>query len=572
MRRSLLAGIGALAVFIFAACSPDQTRQEPLAPADVGLAKGGGGGSQACGGGLASDIAKLHDDLYNDDAETQVELKFDAVKAACPVAAGAQVLMDYLDVMTSLSGAPGNNATALVDLLGKATLYATGTALVRPASIFQTKGGAAVLSPGESMTTWGASVARLEVQNGTETEPAVPAGDHLWTLEPRPASECGGITSLRVSGHCFQIHDYPHSATVAYDPPFIVTLCHPSSTLPTGSQGIGHEAAAFNGKAEVLQETEVVFGCAHVAKATDSWLGRDAGPFGRALAKAYDYLRPQPLFADDAGESGLGLFTSLFGEILHDTFEDNFDLGDSASFNDGVDAPDLTDFDGGVLQNWLYNAPSPGFIRIQDALGDMSGGVVVLSQAQGACNNCPVFQLLGEVRTDDETEDPPPQVVEPDHETVGSFDVFVTSLQNKPNIKEAPFVLLNSGSLTSGTTEIVRLSYVTVSNQNKLQLKVKTGPGPNSFAVYEVPGIPWVQNVQQSFRITVKLDALGNGEASLAILTDGTADPPVYTEVITPKPAPFATTLKYVGYRLTGIDAGIIASDNWKVTRKSDIP
>src|SRR5688572_6297287 len=106
MRRSLFAGIGVAAVLILAACTPDQQRQEPLAPADVGLAKGGGGGgggSQACGGGLASDIAKLHDDLYNGDAETQVELKFDAVKAACPVAAGSQVLMDYLEVMTALS-------------------------------------------------------------------------------------------------------------------------------------------------------------------------------------------------------------------------------------------------------------------------------------------------------------------------------------------------------------------------------------------------------------------------------------------------------------------------------------
>jgi hypothetical protein len=570
MRRSLLAGIGALAVFIFAACTPDQTRQEPLAPGDVGLAKGGGGGSQTCGGGLASEIAKLHDDLYNDAAETEVELKFDAVKAACPVEAGDQVLMDYLDVMTALSGAPNNNATGLVNLLGKVTLYATGSALVRPASIFQAQGGAAVLSPGQTMTTWGSTVALLEVQDGTgfvPQVPNVPVGPHLWTLEPRPPSECGAITSLRVPGKCYQIHDYP-DAVVAYSPPFIITICHP----PRANEaiGIGHESAAFNGKAEVLKETVAGHSCSHIESALDSWLGRKAGPLGRAVARAYDYLRPRPLFADDAGESGLGLFTSLFGEILNDTFRDNFD--DAESFNSqatppATDAPDLTDFDGGGLQPWLYSATSPGFIRIQDALGDMSGGVVVLSQAQGACNNCPVFQLLGEVRTDDETEDPPPQVVEPDHETVGSFDVFFTSLQNKPNIKEAPFVLLNGAG-----NEIARLSYVTVSNQNKLLLKVKTGPGPNSFAVNEVLGVPWVQNVKQGFRITVKLDASGSGKVSLALLTDGTADPPVYTEVITPQTAPFATSLKHIGYVLTGIDAGIIASDDWKVTRKADIP
>ena len=56
MRRSLLAGIGGLAVFIVAACTPDQPRQEPLAPTDPLFAAGGG--SLQCAGSQASLLAQ----------------------------------------------------------------------------------------------------------------------------------------------------------------------------------------------------------------------------------------------------------------------------------------------------------------------------------------------------------------------------------------------------------------------------------------------------------------------------------------------------------------------------------
>ena len=525
MRRSLLAGIGVAAVLIFAACSSDQPSREPLAPTVPLLSPG-----QQCAGQLASNISKQQKDLFTGAALTAVEAAFDAVSDGCPLSAGDAVLQGYIETLISFSEAPTNASRAggLVDLLGSVTLYATGTSLVRPASIFQTQGGAAVLSPPEFMETWDHR-ARLEIQNAT-----TPGGPHLWTFEPRPTSECDGTTSLRITGNCYQVHDYPDE-TVAYSPPFIVTLCLHSSFGPTG---IGHQKAGFGG--EVLPETAVAFSCGHTASALDSWLGREAGPLGRAVARAYDYLRPRPLFADDAGESGLGLFTSLYGGILNDIFADNFD--DPADFNDGVDTPDLGDA-------WTINTTSPGYIQQQDALGDMSGGIVVLSQAQGNCNNCPVFRLLGTRVNSNQSE------------TVGTYHVTWRSLQNKPNIKEAPFAVFNANN---SNNEIARLSYVSVSNQNRLLLKV-FGPGN---AVNTIDVGEWFQNVHQDFDLTVNLTTLDATTSQTVSLSIGGVPVPQAQNIAAPR----ATSLKQVGYVLTGIDAGIIASDDWKVTRVSDIP
>jgi hypothetical protein len=563
MRRSLLAGIGALAVFIFAACTPDQPSREPLAPADIGLAKGGGGGggSQLCAGGAASDISKLQKALFTDPVEVDsIEGLFGAVNSACPIlTAEYSILTDYIEAMIGFSDAPTNvnRADSLVNLLARVTQFATDTAVVRSASIFQLQGGAAVLTPGEVMTTWN-NQARLEIQLGTNH-----SGPHLWTFEPKPSVDCDNTTSLLVTGNCYQVHDYPDETT-AYDPPFIITLCHPSGAGPGVGvpSAVGHQTAAgsaFRGKAEVLEEVTVAFECSHSTAAIDSWLGRKAGPLGRALAKAYDYLRPQPLFADDAGESGLGLFTSLFGEVLNNIFSDNFN--DAAAFNAQsnnppvADSPDLGD------GNWLFKAQSPGYIRIQDALGDMAPGtdtgVVVLSQGQGACTNCPTYRLLGTRKN------------AADEDTIGSYAVSWQSLQNKPNVKEAPFVILNSISNNTNNhntnIEIARLSYVTVNSQNKLLFTVR-GDNSTPDATFDVGA--WVRDSSQTFVVTVNLTTLDpafSRKVSLSI--DG-----VDIATVQNVPAPKAIKLKQIGYVLAGIDAGIIASDNWVITRLSDIP
>jgi len=388
MRRSALTVFAVTAVLAIAACAPDSADRGPLVPTEPSLAM-----SDQCAGGLASDIAKQQKALFTEPGLTDLQTQFAAIKSACPTVPTTQ-LLTYVESMIGYSGAPTNAARAqgLVNLLGSVTLYVTGTAVVRPPVVFQSTGGAGVLSPGEFMTTFDGN-ARLEIKPLT-----TPGGPHLFTFEPRPTSECDGTTSLRITGNCYQLHDYPDE-TATYTPPATLTLCMRHNAGPTG---IGHQKAGFG--AEVLPETTFTYVCAQTHAAVDGWLGREAGPLGRALAKTYDYLAPRPAFADDAGESGsIGSF-SLVGGILNEVFADDF--------TELTSPPDVGDA-------WTINAVSPGYIQIQNGIADLTGSVVVLSQAQGNCANCPVFRLLGTRVNAAETE------------TVGSYEVTWTSVQTK---------------------------------------------------------------------------------------------------------------------------------------------
>jgi hypothetical protein len=405
-------------------------------------------------------------------------------------------------------------------------------------------GGAKVLFPGDEMTTFDGQAA-LELPDNTPENPIVSPTVFpiLFTFEPVADIECDEGTSLRITGKCYDVSDYPDAS--AYSPPTTVTLCLPLSA-EAEPKGIGHAKSGYG--TEVAQPVNKVFaGCSDIASSLNGWLGRNGGPLGRALARAYDYLRPRPLFATHGGTSGwvgTGGFSPLSG-ILNDIFRDDFDLGDSASFNDGVDTPDLGD------GNWIYNAPPPGYIRIQDALGNMSGGVVVLSQAQGACNNCPVFRLLGT------------RINAAENETIGSYDTFWTSLQNKPNVKEAPFAVFRGtpNNNNSNNMEIARLSYVTESSQNKLLFKVLTDTGLATFDVGT-----WTQNDSARFNIRVNLTTQDTASSQRVWLyINGQLK-------VDSVRAVRATALKHLGYILTGIDAGIVASDNWLMTRRPDIP
>jgi hypothetical protein len=366
-----------------------------------------------------------------------------------------------------------------------------------------------VLLAGESMLTWDGRAGLIA--GGT-----LGMGAHLYTFEP--STVCDDATALRPNGGntCYEVKDYPHETS--YSPPATVGIClHGGST----TSSIGHAKSGFG--TEVLPLSgEFPAGCLHTASALDSWLGRDAGPLGRAVARAYDYLRPRTLFADDAGVGGFlrdfspvgGFFNSIFSEDFNDAIANGPDVGDSL----------------------VAVATTPGYIQLASGLGNLTDSVVVLSQAQGNCANCPVFSLLG-TRANATVND-----------TVGTYEVTWQSLQNKPNIKEAPFFVINAAGDT-----IAKLAYSTESNVNNLRF--------NGAIVGS-----WTQNVAQTFTITVNLTMLDPTKSNrIALSING-------TEVVPLTPSANARTLRKIGYVLTGIDAGIIASDNWKITRKSDSP
>jgi hypothetical protein len=143
-------------------------------------------------------------------------------------------------------------------------------------------------------------------------------------------------------------------------------------------------------------------------------------------------------------------------------------------------------------------------------------------------------------------------------------------LQNKPSVKEAPFALFRGTPNEKNTNEmeIARLSYVTVSNKNDLVFKVWTnegcpsGPSPclRSFDVGD-----WAQNDDDEFRIELNLETLNPAlKNRVKVFVNGVEKLNIN--------ASRATAFKHIGYLLTGIDAGIIASDDWFVTRLADTP
>src|SRR5688572_23912843 len=94
MRRSFLAGIGALAVFIFAACTDRPLQDSPLVPTEPSLAVAG-----ACGGSDASNFSKAQKVLFTTALAT-MEAKFKVIKANCTnTAAAVPLMMEYIQLV-----------------------------------------------------------------------------------------------------------------------------------------------------------------------------------------------------------------------------------------------------------------------------------------------------------------------------------------------------------------------------------------------------------------------------------------------------------------------------------------
>jgi|SRR5687768_3925307 len=533
MRRSIFAGIGVAAVLVLAACTPDQpASRDPLAPTDPVLAQG-----DQCAGGLASQIAKEQKALYSGTVLTAMQNQFTVLKNLCPGDSTTTALHVYLQMVVNNRGANPDSTRAanMVKHVSSVTNYFTSVPVNRSYKVFMSNGGADVLTAtvtnGDSMFTFDKG-ARLRIQANT-----YPNKSHFFTFESRPMSDCDATTSLRTEGPsganlrgtgstCYDIKDYPHETS--YSPKMQLTICMLDHF---GETGIVHQIGAGG---EVLPD--LVLGstfCDDFQHASNSWLKQNGGPFGRVLASAYDYLRPRSLLADDVGESGsIGLF-SLVGGALNVVFEDNFgEIGTP---------PDIGDA-------WQIDTTFPGYIRVESSFGLLTDSVVVLSQAQGNCANCPPFQLIG-------TRVNASQV-----ETLGSYQVTWTSLQNKPSVKEAPFVLLNENN-----EEIARLSYVSLQNQGNRLLFTVNQPGTDS--VYDVGA--WVRDQPQNFKITVNQTVLGSNDNSVSF---GFGTNPTDLPLVGPVQTNFASKLVKIGYVLTGIDAGVIASNKWVVIRLSDTP
>ncbi|HZI29931.1 MAG TPA: hypothetical protein VFD64_17300 [Gemmatimonadaceae bacterium] len=558
MRRSFLAGIGALAVFVVAACSPDQSQQEPLAPTVPSLAPGGGG-SALCAGSLLSDISKQQKALFTGVQVAILDPLLTTIKNECPTSAPSSTLMTYIQrvidyrkdgKLNPLVDPSVARANALVKLWSDVTTYAmtkdplttSDDPLVRQHTVLLTGslvpnapgtrgGGAAVLDPNADLEMFtfdnqaGVQISGSQVQ---------PVGPHLYTLNP---SGCPNATLRQASVACYDVEVYP-AVSVAFNPAFSVGMCVRGGG-GTANTSISHEKTAtftellppgnlfpWSGSGVTCHTTHPLL--------VNSWLGREAGPLGRALAKAIDYLRPQPLFADDAGESGLGLFFSPFGGVHTVAFADSFSVNPLGTFANGATPV--------VGSPWTVVIEHPGSAEIQNALGDLSGKVLVISQALGNCDDCPEMSVLA-------TRD----IVDADDDD-GSYEIYWSSVQTKSSVKEAPFVVQSATGV-----EIARLSYVTQSSVNRLMYNGQ-----------EV-GSGWTRNVAQHFRITVNLTTSAGPTFTTTLAIRNSAG--AYINVAGPVAfTNSATSVAKFGYVLSGIDAGVIGVDNLLMRRLTDNP
>jgi len=552
MRRSLLAGIGALVVLVFAACTDRPNDKAPLVPTGPSLAKG-----STCGGSMAASIRGDIDDLFDAAQEAVLDPQFDAIDNACTSGVSNAMLLTFIQQVIDYRGTNITDARAqdLVDLWADVTNFATGAPLVRSYRVLRQglivneaegvrSGGADVLDGASTSPFYDLQLTTFDGQAGVQiNDGQTPVGPHLVTMDPDP-TQCPSTALNAASPACYNVQVYPPVTT--WVPNIDVGMCiHGGGSSSTAISHV--ESASYT---EVLPDSATFpWGggtCHQTHTVMNTWLGREAGPLGRALAKAIDYLRPQPLLADDAGESGSTDASSPFGGVALKIIEDDMsDLGLT---------PDIGDA-------WTISAVHPGFIRINETgVGNMPGPLVELSQGQGACNQCPLFQLLATRENGNVAEDD------------GTYEVSFTSLQAASNLKEAPFVILNANAPgNNNANEIARLSYTRVNNQNQPLIFTVRGNG-NSVQTFNVG--QWVQNVSQDFKITVNLNTLNPAIShTVALSINGVPfdfDPgPGQTFNIF---AARSSQLKQVGYNLTGIDAGTIASDTWKVIRVTDIP
>jgi hypothetical protein len=243
---------------------------------------------------------------------------------------------------------------------------------------------------------------------------------------------------------------------------------------------------------------------------------------------AKDAITPEPLYAVHGGLGGIGGKLSPFGaadlEVFHATFTD-----------DVVGLPPGTPGSG----TWLQQTKPPGTILVASALGQYTNKLAILNQGGGNCAKCLGLLLQGNIFT----------VGSP--ATEGIYEAEWVSLQDNANMKEAVFVLRDTGGL-----DIARVTYAVRNNVN-LILYNDTKTSAGTFVAN------WVQHVPSTFKIRVDLDAKTTSLWYNGDLVDAATDVP-YANT-------HAANLATISADFRGIDSGVVGWDEIKVTRQADL-
>ena len=529
MRHVALTTVAAFAAVVaIVACEEQAPNRSLTAPDGVSFAKPIGG---ACDAGRARLIETQQGDLWARPALDSAKARFALVSAVCGTTADKRRMLDYIQWTIANRGSVKSTAPLALFLTHWKTVFPyvdyTGDDAPNnvPDSIFLKGGAAKVIhwDVEDSLNATNAALtSRAQNVNGDQR-------DHLFVIYPIAAG-CLTGTNLQQLGPCFEFASFPH-VSPKFDPRIKTGICvthDPSDSVEVelNSPALAH----LDSVTRVTDSTQRYPGYCTDTEVVDagSWNNGFGGMVKRLAWLAKKAVTPQTAYAVHGGLGGLGPGLSPHGAVDREIFLSTFT-------DDAVGLPPGN----GETGTWTQQIKPPGSILVQSSLGQHNQKLVVLNQSGGNCAKCFGLLLQGNLFSAGSAA------------SSGIYDVEWISLQDAANMKEAVFVLRDSGG-----RDIARVTYA-VRNNTKLILynDVKNATG--------LTIANWVQHVPAHFRIRVDLDANtttlyfnGNavsGASGVAFVNTSAAN------------------LATVSADFRGIDSGIMGWDEIQIERLPDI-
>ena len=272
-----------------------------------------------------------------------------------------------------------------------------------------------------------------------------PRGDprgHLFAISPISTPGCLGAINLQQNGPCFEFSSFPR-ANPRFSPGVIVGVCQPAVAIVGRRPALGHLSGAA---LEVPEQADYPIFCSFSASLAPafSWNNGISGVARRVGWFAKKLLSPQPLYAVHGGLGGVGESLSPFGGV------------DLMVFEASLSNQNLGAMPGSpIAGSWSSQITKPGKIYTQLGLGNYRDTIIVINQAGGNCGpKCGGIMLQANLADAGSAGAA--------GATSGRYDISWVSVQDKPVVKAAPFILRGAGG------EIAKLEYRTNSGRQEL--------------------------------------------------------------------------------------------------------
>ncbi len=463
---------GVVVVFLVSACT--EAADQGLTNPQVSAKAPSFSALVACGPGTAATVrSEIHRLFGGQDLSDAINLWHDVeVKCDRNFANAPNAMLEYVKFTIGVmrddrvqSPSTGTRADSLVGHWNSTFEYVGYTPPNLGADVFGPEGAVGVVPaniPLGGQQEIAAANAALTMYS------QIAGGDprgHLFAIAPIAGGCLGGINLLQ-SGPCFEFSAFP-AVSPRFNPGVRVGVCQPfgeNDALSGRRPALGHLTA---GSVEIPPQTAYPAFCARIDDPAPSlsWRSGFTDVGKRVAWMTRRVLSPQPLYAVHGGLGGVGEMLSPFGAVDLMVFEASLG-GETLGGLPG--SPDAG--------NWSSQITKPGKIYTQLGLGSYSDTIIVLNQGGGNCGaKCGGILLqanLFDARSAGAT--------------TGVYEVSWVSIQDKPEVKAAPFILRG----TNG--EIARLEYRTRSSNQELYY--------NGIYVGR-----WVRQVPQRFVVRVDL-------------------------------------------------------------------